>query len=288
MASAGGHLVVGGMTMGNTVLKDKDLEMMNIGPLKNAIDHAVCRWCYQNIPLEEFSEKVRQIGIKGIDLLKPEEWEVVIKHNLECSLATDTFVSIENGFNNTKNHNGLISNYEALIMKAADFGIDKVIVFSGNRDGMTDQVGLENCANGLKGLVKHAEKAGVTLVMELLNSKLDHRGYQCDNTQWGVSLVDKIGSPNFKLLYDIYHMQIMEGDIISTIKEYHPYFAHYHTGGVPGRNEINDSQELNYKAIVQAIAGTGFKGYIAQEFIPTYDDQLMSLKEGVQICNVQL
>ncbi len=254
--------------------------------LKGNINHSVCRWCYQNIPLQEFAEKGKAIGIKAIDLLKPDEWKIVQDAGLECSLATDTFASITEGFNDPKNHEKLQKQYLNLISEASNAGIKQVIVFSGNRNGISDQEGWEQCAKGLDSLVKHAEKNNVTLIMELLNSKVDHEDYQCDHTPWGVALVDKIGSSNFKLLYDIYHMQIMEGDIIATIRKYNEYITHYHTGGVPGRNEINDSQELNYPAIMQAILTTGFKGYVAQEFIPTYNDKLEALKEGITICDV--
>ncbi|SHJ07646.1 hydroxypyruvate isomerase family protein [Aquimarina spongiae] len=254
--------------------------------LKRNINHSACRWCYQDIPLEEFAEKGKDLGLVGIDLLKPDEWEVVKDKGVSCSLATDSFANIIHGFNNSKNHKALQQQYMELISKAADAGIQQVIVFSGNRHGISDELGLENCALGLDTLVKHAERNNVTLVMELLNSKVDHADYQCDHTPWGVRLVDKIGSGNFKLLYDIYHMQIMEGDIIATITKYHKYINHYHTGGVPGRNEINDKQELNYPTIMRAILSTGFNGYVAQEFIPTYQDKLQALKEAILICDV--
>ncbi len=254
--------------------------------LKGNINHSACRWCYQKIPLAEFAEKGKEIGLKAIDLLKPDEWKIVQNIGLECSLGTDTFASITEGFNNPKNHEKLQKQYTDLISKASSSGIKQVIVFSGNRNGISEEEGIENCAKGLDNLVKHAEKNKVTLVMELLNSKVDHKDYQCDHTPWGVTLVDKIGSSNFKLLYDIYHMQIMEGDIIATIRKYHTYINHYHTGGVPGRNEINDHQELNYPAIMQAIVDTGFRGYVAQEFIPTYDNPLKALAEGISICDV--
>lgn len=250
------------------------------------VNHSACRWCYQDIPLDEFAKEGKKIGLKAIDLLRPEEWDVVRKHGVECSLATDTFANIIKGFNDANNHAELQSKYTGLINKASDAGIKRVIVFSGNRNGISDQQGIDMCAVGLEPLVKLAEKKNVTLVMELLNSKVDHHDYQCDHTPWGVSLADKIGSDHFKLLYDIYHMQIMEGDIIATIKKYHSYIDHYHTGGVPGRHEINDSQELNYPAIIQAIVSTGFDGYIAQEFIPTYPDKLNALKEAITICSV--
>ncbi len=254
--------------------------------LKGNINHSACRWCYQKIPLQEFARKGKEIGLKAIDLLKPEEWKIVQDSGLKCSLATDSFASISHGFNDPKNHQKLQQQYLELVSKASHAGIKQVIVFSGNRNGMSDEEGWEQCAKGLYPLVKHAEKKDVTLIMELLNSKVDHKDYQCDHTPWGVALVDKIGSPNFRLLYDIYHMQIMEGDIIATIRKYKDYFAHYHTGGVPGRNEINDNQELNYPAIMKAIVDTGFKGYVAQEFIPTYDNKLRALQEGITICDV--
>ncbi len=254
--------------------------------LKGNINHAACRWCYQNIPLLEFATKGKEIGLKAIDLLKPDEWKIVMDAGLKCSLATDTFASITDGFNDVRNHDKLQKQYLELISKASNAGIQQVIVFSGNRNGISDNAGWEHCAQGLDVLVKHAEKNNVTLVMELLNSKVDHRDYQCDHTPWGVKLVDKIGSANFKLLYDIYHMQIMEGDIIATITKYNEYIAHYHTGGVPGRNEINITQELNYPAILKTILDTGFDGYVAQEFIPTYDDPLKALQEGITICDV--
>jgi len=173
-----------------------------------------------------------------------------------------------------------------MIPLVAKAGYKNLICFSGQRRGKDSETGLNNCTTGLKQLVGIAEKHGVTLVMELLNSKINHKDYQCDRSDWGVELCKRVGSENFKLLYDIYHMQIDEGDVINTIKKHHSYFAHYHTGGVPGRNEINETQELNYPAIMKAIVDTGYKGYVAQEFIPTWDDKLAALKQGVQICDV--
>ena len=259
---------------------------LNMKRLKNNIKHSACRWCYQNIPLEEFAKNAAEIGLKGIDLLKPEEWETAEKYGLECSMATDTFANIVNGFNEIKNHQHLQESYMPLIEKASKHGIKNVIVFSGNRRGMDDETGLKNCVTGLKPLLEYAQERNVNLVMELLNSKVDHHDYMCDHTEWGVELAKRTGMPNFKLLYDVYHMQIMEGDVIATIRKHHKYINHYHTGGVPGRNEINDSQELFYPAIIKAIIETGFDGYLAQEFIPTYDDKLAALKEGIKICDV--
>ena len=252
----------------------------------NKINHAVCRWCYQDIPLKEFAQACAEIGIVAIDLLKPSEWETVEAEGLVCSMATDDFASITEGFNDLKNHAILQEQYKGLIKKASEHRINNVICFSGNRNGMDDEIGIVNCIKGLTPLLEYAEDLNVNLVMELLNSKVDHPDYMCDHTEWGVNLAKRLGRQNFKLLYDIYHMQIMEGDVIRTIRENHEFINHYHTGGVPGRNEINDTQELNYPAIIKAIHETGFDGYVAQEFIPTYDDKLASLKEGIKICSI--
>ena len=254
--------------------------------LKNNIKQSVCQWCFGHMPLEELAEKAKDMGITGIDLLGPEQWPVIQKYGLQCAVGNDTWVSLTEGFNNPDNHEMLVKNYISLIDKAADNGVPNVIVFSGNRNGLSDEAGLENCAVGLDKVVKHAEQKGVMVISELLNSKVDHIDFQCDHTDWGVALVKKIGSPNFKLLYDIYHMQIMEGDIIATIRNNHEYIAHYHTAGVPGRNEIDETQELFYPAIVRAIIETGFDGFLAQEFIPKGEDKMAALEAGVKICDV--
>ncbi|PTX42494.1 hydroxypyruvate isomerase [Christiangramia gaetbulicola] len=250
------------------------------------IKHSVCRWCYQDIPLEDFAKACAKLGITGIDLLKPSDWDTVEKEGLVCSMATDDFASITEGFNDLKNHASLQEKYSGLIKKASEHKIKNVICFSGNRNGMDEETGITNCVKGLTPLLDYARELNVNLVMELLNSKVDHKDYMCDHTDWGVKLAKRLNKPNFKLLYDIYHMQIMEGDVIRTIQENHEYINHYHTGGVPGRHEINDSQELNYPAIMQAIYATGFDGFVAQEFIPTYDDKLSALREGIQICDI--
>lgn len=250
------------------------------------INHSVCRWCYQDIPLDEFAKACAKMGIKAIDLLKPSEWDTVEKEGLVCSMATDDFASIQDGFNDPANHQKLQKAYRGLIKQASEHGIKNVICFSGNRNGIDEAIGIKNCVTGLTPLLDYANDLDVNLVMELLNSKVDHADYMCDHTEWGVKLARALNKPNFKLLYDIYHMQIMEGDVIRTIRENHEYFNHYHTGGVPGRHEINDSQELNYPAIMKAIYATGFDGFVAQEFIPTYDDKLSALREGIQICDI--
>ena len=248
--------------------------------------HSVCRWCYNDIPLEELCEKSVDLGIKSVEIVGPKDWPVLQKYGLTCAMGNAPFISLTDGMNNPKNHEALLAGYTELFAQAADMGIPNIICFSGNRNGLDDETGLENCAKCIDPIVKEAEKHGVMLAMELLNSKVNHKDYQCDHTPWGVRLVEKVGSPNFKLLYDIYHMQIMEGDVIATIRKYKDHIAHYHTGGVPGRNEINETQELYYPAIMRAIAELGYEGYVAQEFVPTWDDKLAALAEGVKICSV--
>jgi len=193
---------------------------------------------------------------------------------------------ITKGLNRVENHDKIVKFFEEACPAAAEFGAPNIICFSGNREGMDDEKGLENCATGLKRIAPIAEKHKVTVCMELLNSKRNHKDYMCDHTVWGVQLVKRVGSERFKLLYDIYHMQIMEGDMCDTIRENYQYIAHYHTGGVPGRAEIDETQEINYPAVMKTIIGTGFKGFVAQEFIPKRPDALASLRQGVEICDV--
>lgn len=254
--------------------------------VKGNINHSVCKWCYPKIALDDLCKAAKDIGLSSIELQGPEEWPIIKKYGLTCAMPWGAGKGIENGWNNPQLHDELLASFEDIIPKVANAGLDKIITFSGNRRGMSDEQGLENCAMGLKRLMKTAEKHKVTVTMELLNSKVNHKDYQCDNTKWGVELAKRIGSDRFKLLYDIYHMQIMEGDVIRTIQESHPYFSHYHTGGVPGRNEIDDTQELNYPAIMKAIVATGFKGFVGQEFIPKHAEPLVSLRKSVQICDV--
>jgi hydroxypyruvate isomerase len=258
-----------------------------MGPaLKGRINHSVCRWCYDKIPFEELCKSAKAMGIQSVELTGPDEWPILKKHGLTSAMPWGAGKGIVDGFNDPKLHDELIASYEAIFPKLAAAGLNKVICFSGNRKGLDDEQGIQNCAQGLKRLMKSAEKHKVTMVMELLNSKVDHKDYQCDHTAWGAELCKAVGSENFKLLYDIYHMQIMEGDVIRTIKDNYQYIAHFHTGGVPGRNEIDETQELNYPAIMKAIADLGYKGFVAQEFIPKREDKLASLRQGVQICDV--
>jgi len=209
----------------------------------------------------------------------------VQQRGLDCAIATADFIDLDRGFNNPANHQRLQQQYLPLIRKAAEAGIPQVICFSGARGNVSDEQGLEHCARGLAPLIREAEQRDIILLMELLNSKIDHPGHMCDRSRWGVQLVDKIGSTHFKLLYDIYHMQVMEGDIIATIRKYKDRIGHYHTAGVPGRHEIDNGQELNYPAIIRAIADTGFTGYLAQEFIPSRPERgLEKLAEAIKIC----
>ena len=254
--------------------------------LKGNINHSVCRWTYSYLSLEDLCKVAKNIGIKAIDLVGPKDWNILKAHGLDSSMCNGAEINLIDGFAEPKFHEKLIQNYTEMIPLVAKAGYKNLICFSGNRRGMDDEAGLKNCTEGLKKLTALAEKNGVTLVMELLNSKINHPDYFADKTLWGVELCKRVGSENFKLLYDIYHMQIDEGDVIRTIQASHSYIAHYHTAGVPGRNEIEEDQELYYPAIMKAILATGFKGYVAQEFIPIKKDKIASLAKAVQICDV--
>jgi hydroxypyruvate isomerase len=278
-------IAVGKATLGNTSTNEE--EMLS---LKGNINHSVASWTYNFLPLDEMCKMVKKIGFSNIDLLTPKEWLVIQKYGITCSMCyTAGKISLTEGWNDTKNHSWLIKDFSEAIPLVAAAGYKNLICFSGNRNGMDDAVGMKNCADGLKQIMPLAEKHGVIIQMELFNSKIDHKDYMCDKSSWGVALCKMIGSPNFKLLYDIYHMQINEGDVIRTIKENHKYFGHYHTAGVPGRNEIDDTQELFYPAIMKVIVDTGYKGYVAQEFMPTGKDntaKIKALKKAVKICDV--
>jgi hydroxypyruvate isomerase len=254
--------------------------------LKGSIHHSVCRWCYDDIPLDQLCNGVKKIGFGAIDLVGPKDWPVLKQHGIWSSMCNGAEISLTKGWNHPEYHSTLINNYTDHIDLVATAGYQDLICFSGNREGMDDETGLVNCVNGLKKIIGQAERKKVIIYMELLNSKVNHPDQMCDNSKWGIELVKRIGSENFKLLYDIYHMQIDEGDVIRTITDHHQYFGHYHTGGVPGRHEIDDTQELYYPAIMRAILATGYTGYVAQEFIPTKADKLAALEEGVKICDV--
>lgn len=255
--------------------------------LKGNINHSVCQWTYSFLSLDELCQLVKSIGFNAIDLLAPKDWPVLQKYGIDCSMCYISGpVSLTKGFNDPQYHKSLIKEYEDVIPLMKKAGYKNLICFSGNRNGMDDETGLENCVTGLKKIMPAAEKNGIILHMELLNSKVDHKDYMCDHTAWGVELCKRLGSPNFKLLYDIYHMQVDEGDVIRTIRDNREYIGHFHTAGVPGRHEIGDTQELYYPAIMRAIVDTGFKGYVAQEFIPTAKDKEASLREAIHICDV--
>ncbi len=254
--------------------------------LKGRVNHSVCKWCYPNVPLDTLCQAGKEMGLHSIELLEVTDFPTLKQHDLICAMVSGVPGGITSGLNRVENHDKIAEFFERTIPIVADAGYPNIICFSGNRKGMSEEEGLKNCAAGLKRVVGLAEKHNVTICMELLNSKVNHHDYMCDHTKWGVELVKQVGSERFKLLYDIYHMQIMEGDVIRTIQDSHQYIGHYHTGGVPGRNEIDETQELYYPAVIKAIVATGFKGHVAQEFIPKRPDVLASLKQGVHICDV--
>jgi hydroxypyruvate isomerase len=251
--------------------------------IKGRIKQSVCRWCYGKIQLEKLAEEAKKMGYQSIELLTIDEYKMVKPLGLTCAMLGR--VSISDGLNRKEFHDGIVKQLRANIEFAAAEGLPNVICMAGNRRGMADDEGLANCALGLKRILGFAEEKKVTICMEGLNSLVDHKDYMYDRTAWGVELCKKLGSPRFKLLYDIYHMQIMEGDVIRTIRDNKEHLAHFHTGGNPGRHEIDDSQELNYRAIVSAIVETGYQGFLGQEFIPVRDP-LASLAQGFRICDV--
>jgi hydroxypyruvate isomerase len=254
--------------------------------LKGNIRHSVSKWCYGKIPLDEFCRAVKAMGIESVELLGQKDWETVQKHGLTCAMCNGPAGwSIPKGWNRVENHDKLVAAYEQMIPVVANAGLPNLICFSGNREGLDDPKGLENCVTGLKRIMKLAEEKKVNIVMELLNSKVNHKDYQCDQTAWGVEVCKRVGSERMKLLYDIYHMRIMGDDIIPTLQANIRYIAHFHTGGVPGRNEIDSTQTVDYAAVCRAIVATGYKGFVGQEFIPKRDP-LTSLRQSIQICDV--
>ncbi len=254
--------------------------------LKGRVNHSVCKWCYPKIELEEFCAASKGMGLQSVELLTVNDFPTLKKHDLVCAMVSGIPGGITKGLNRVANHDKIVEFFEKTTPIVAEYGYPNIICFSGNRDGMSDEEGMENCAIGLKRIAPIAEKYKVTVCMELLNSKRNHKDYMCDHTAWGAALAKKVGSERFKLLYDIYHMQIMEGDLCDTIKENQQYIGHYHTGGVPGRAEIDGSQEIDYPIVMKTILETGYKGFVAQEFVPKRSDVLASLKQGVTICDV--
>jgi hydroxypyruvate isomerase len=252
-------------------------------PLKGRIKQGVSRWCYGKIPMKEFCKACADMGIQAIDLVGPGDWPTVKEFGLVAT-CTPTH-SLSDGLNHKENHEKCLAAIRKAIEETAAAGFPTVVCFSGNRKGISDEEGAANCVEALKQVAGLAEEKKVTLVMELLNSKRDHGDYQCDHTRWGAEVCKKVGSPRVKLLYDIYHMQIMEGDLIATIRENIQYIGHFHTGGVPGRSEIDETQEINYPAVMRAIADAKFDGYVGHEFVPKRDP-LTSLRQAVALCDV--
>ena len=253
------------------------------------IKQSACRWPYHTIPLPEFCRAAKAMGLSGVDLLTRDDWEKVREFGLVCSMGypypVDRSGFIATGFNDAANHALLLGELEDAIPLAAKHGVPNVIAMFGNRRGKSDAEGIDTCVQGLDKIKALAEEQGVTVCLELLNSKVDHADYQGDHTAFGAAVIGAVGSPRVKLLYDIYHMQIMEGDVIRTIRQHKDHIAHFHTGGVPGRHELDDTQELNWRGIAAAIADTGFTGFMAHEFEPTRDP-LTSLRDAVARCTV--
>jgi hydroxypyruvate isomerase len=249
------------------------------------LKHSVSRWCYGKIPIDDLCEAAKAIGYKSVELLDEKDWSAPARHGMVCAMANG-FGTIPVGFNRLDQHDKLVSDAELMIPKAAAAGVPNIVCFSGNRAGLSDGEGIANCITGFKRLAPTAERHGVTLCLELLNSKVDHHDYQADHTAFGAEVVKGVSSPRVKLLYDIYHMQIMEGDVVATIRANIPHIAHFHTGGVPGRHEIDETQELNYRRVMQAIADLGFTGFVAQEFVPAREPALASLRQAFEICDV--
>jgi hydroxypyruvate isomerase len=252
---------------------------------KGQIQQSVSRWCYKQIALDDLCVYAAQIGLKGIDLLNPEEYEIPGRHGLVCSMGYAGGGEIVSAMNRVENHAKIEEGFRKYIPLAAKASVPNVITFSGNRAGMSDDEGAKNTIAGLNRVKKIAEDHGVTICMELLNSKVDHKDYMCDHTAWGVQVVQAVNSPRVKLLYDIYHMQIMEGDMVRTIQQNIQWLGHFHTGGVPGRHELDGTQEVQWDGVMRGIAATNFHGYVAHEFVPTRDP-LTSLRQAVDLCDV--
>ena len=257
----------------------------SVTPRKDRIHQSACRWCYKDTPLDQLCAYGAQIGLKGIDLLQPEEYEVPRKYGLICTMGYAGGGTIPDALNRVENHAAIEAAFRTNIPLAAKAGVPNVITFSGNRRGMSDEEGARNTVIGLNRVKKIAEDHGVNICMELLNSKVNHPDYMCDHTAWGVGVMEQVNSPNVKLLYDIYHMQIMEGDLIDTIRANIQWLGHFHTGGVPGRHELDDTQEVQWDGVMRGIVDAGFKGYVAHEFLPVHDP-FTSLRAAVDLCDV--
>jgi len=255
---------------------------------RGRINQSVCVWCFEPMPLEQLARNCVEMGIKSIELVPIKQWGILKKHGLVCAMANSH--GFEKGFNDPANHEMCIAKIKEAVDACAEAGFPNVITFSGFRNGIADDVGLENMVAGVKKVIGYAEKKKVTLCLEMLNTRVDvemkgHPGYMADSIEWCVEVCDRVGSDRLKILFDIYHVQIMQGDLITRIRQYKDYIGHYHTAGVPGRNELDENQEINYPAVMRAIVETGYKGFVAQEFIPTRDP-MQSLREAVELCDV--
>lgn len=275
----------GGAAMAAGVLMPERLGAQAAAARKGRIRQSVSRWCYKQIPLEKLCAEAAAMGLKGVDLLQPEEYSVPVRAGLICTMGYAGGGEINLGLNRLEQHAAIEAGFRKNIPLAAKAGVPNVITFSGLRDGMADEEGARNCVVGLRRLRSIAEDHGVTICMELLNSKVDHHDYMCDHTAWGVRVVQEVDSPRVKLLYDIYHMQIMEGDLISTIAANSRWIGHFHTGGVPGRHELDQRQEVQWDGVMRGILETGYKGYVAHEFVPS-GDPMTSLRQAVELCDV--
>jgi len=274
-------IAVGGPSLTSLHLTNETAPVKGI----SAAQQSVSYWCYGFMELEELLPELKKMGLSAIDLITPSQWPILKKHGFTCSMAYGREKEdITTGFIDEHLHDDLYSAYAKTIPEMAEYGYKGMVVFAGNRRGRNDLYGLRAAAKGLKRLMPIAEEHGVTLQLEVFNSKVNHPDYMGDSTEWAVALCDLVDSENFKILWDIYHMQVQEGNVIQSIKDYHPYFGHYHTAGVPGRNEIGNNQELYYPAVIQAIKETGYTGYLAHEFIPTGEDKLQSLRDAIRIC----
>jgi hydroxypyruvate isomerase len=258
----------------------KSLPVAPAGRLKQS----AARWCYSKIAMDDLCRQAAELGLSGLDLVDEKDWPTCAKYGLVPAIVSGAG-TIPVAWNRKENHEKLEQDMRNNIAKAVAAKAPNVITFSGNRRGLADDEGRDNCILGLKRVAKMGEDAGITICLELLNSKVDHKDYQCDHTKWGVEVVKAVASPRVKLLYDIYHMQIMEGDVIRTIRDNIQYIGHFHTGGVPGRHELDDTQELNWRTVAQAIADLKYEGYFAHEFVPL-KDPMTSLKQAITLCTV--
>lgn len=276
-----------GAVAASSVLAATPLAALGAAPpsvMPGKLRQSVARWCFARTPLEDLCAAGANMGLAGVDLLDEKDWLVPKQYGLTCAIGNN-FGTIPRGFNRPDHHDALVAAGSDMIPKAAAAGVERIVVFSGNRDGLSDGDGIANCITGLRRLMPLAEQHGVTLCMEMLNSKVDHKDYHADHTAWAAAVVAGVGSPRFRLLYDVYHMQVMEGNVIASIRRYADIIAHYHTAGVPGRHEIDDTQELNYARLAQVIAETGFTGFVAHEFIPQ-GEPIGALRQAVQRCTV--